>query len=555
MRSWEFTLLEISDKIKQLVSNRWKSQDPNLTDDNIKYYLDRWDKFSQTFPVHQRDINRLSFADVEKLIDGAVSRQEFKGKSKVQSEKNPADAIYNKNNLEIYKGDLREKCILYGKGYSWCISRADSSNLFYSYRIRSQSIFYFVFDLDKPREDPWHAVVIYVNPKNTYHVATALNTGDRKMSWEQISAKHPKLKNLQGLFKPQPLTTDEREDYTNYKKERDLAQYQQLNSNEKYKYIMFGHILSSEQQDATPNELIGAYAKNQPFSISKNTWYSRLNAGDKRKIEQTQIGYFKNNPQVTAEQFRNIVDAGIKPSEEVMLAAVTNSGNAIEHILDAGIEPSKEMLLAAVTSYGNALKHILDAGIEPSEEMLLAAVTNSGDAIRYIINAGIEPSKEMFLAAVTSYGSAIYYILDAGIEPSEELMLAAVTKSGDAIDHILDAGIEPSEEVFLASVTNHGDSIAYILDAGIKPSEEVMLAAVTKSGSAIYYILDRAVKPNEKVMWAAIKRSPAAIKYMFDAGIEPSEEMLLAAVKKTPSVIEFIPNPSEKIKKLHKRYN
>ena len=73
---------EISDRVKQATRDRWQQEDENLTDQQINYYLDRWDRFAKSFPADKRDITRLSFADAEKLIDAAEARQALRGKKK-----------------------------------------------------------------------------------------------------------------------------------------------------------------------------------------------------------------------------------------------------------------------------------------------------------------------------------------------------------------------------------------------------------------------------------------------------------------------------------------
>jgi hypothetical protein len=362
-------LTELTDRVKQQMRERFKKENDLLTDEQINYYLDKWDRYVNTFEPQFRDITRLAFSQVERLIDDAVARSEIKGKGEVKQFDPNDDMIYNRNNLIILKGDLREKCINYGQGYTWCISRRDASNMFYSYRMRlNEPMFYFVFDKDRPRDDVWHAVVIYVDSTGTYHVATAANPGDEQMTWDQIVQRQPKLKGLQQLFVHQPLSPDERSDYEKYGKKVDLEKYSEFSLRGKLKYIQFGHPLAVEQQDATPKELIGVYAKMMPMHITPNTW-DRLSPGDRRKVE------------------------------EGRLTAVRENGFAIGYIVDAGITPSEAVQLAAVQQNGRSLVYIVDAGITPSEAVQLAAVQNNTLVFRYIIGAGITPSAAVRQAA------------------------------------------------------------------------------------------------------------------------------------------------------------
>jgi hypothetical protein len=309
------SLLEIADRVKQQLRDHFKQENPNLTDAQINYYLDRWDRFAPAFDPQFRDITRLTFAQIEKLIDDAQTRSELKGRAQPeQTFDQNDDLIYDQNGLTILRGDLREKCIQYGQGYSWCISRRDASNMFYTYRMRKdEPVFYFVFDKNRPQTDVWHAVVIYVDKYRNYHVATADNPGDQQMDWNIILRYQPRLKGLESLFKSQPLTAEEKEDWKKFGQEVDDETYEQFNLRDKYKYIQFGHDLSREQQSATPQELIGTYAKRAPLALSKQT-VSRLNSSDLKYVEAERIKIVKQNPDLIS----NIKE----PSEAVQMAAV-----------------------------------------------------------------------------------------------------------------------------------------------------------------------------------------------------------------------------------------
>jgi hypothetical protein len=280
MRFFEIIhLMEISDKVKTQMREKFKQQDSNLTDQQIDYYLNKWDKFSSSFPVEKRDITRLSFNQVEQLIDTAEARQAIKGRG-AQQEQPVAGAIYDKDNLVIFKGDARPKCIQYGQGYSWCISRNDSSNLYTRYRFAGNNpVFYFVFDKDRVKDDELHAVVIHVDKNNKYQLTTSRNDGDHEVSWEEITRHLPKLARLKSLFKPQPITDEERSDYLKYGKEVSDQVFSRFTYAEKAKYIEYGNELSEEQQNALPYELLATYAKQNPIKTSSESM-NRLKSSD-----------------------------------------------------------------------------------------------------------------------------------------------------------------------------------------------------------------------------------------------------------------------------------
>ena len=417
-------LMEIADTVKKKVTDRFKQEQPTLTDAQINYYLDRWDRFAPTFDPQLRDITRLSFSQVERLIDDAQTRVQLKGRDKVKNTGRPQDnlaneddLIYDRNGLTILLGDLREKCIRYGQGYSWCISRQDASNMFYNYRFgddHDQPVFYFVFDTDRPKIDPWHAVVIYVDAKGVYHVATADNPGDVRMTWEKIVVEQPKLARLKHLFQPQPLEDEERAEHAKYGQPVDTKTYAAWSLAEKYKYIQFGNNLSDEQLAATPRELISAYAKLNSTGVPDKI-LQMLSPSDQRVVERNRIEAAKQDYDVVSR----IIEGGGTPSEAVQIAAATESSYVIKVLIDHEIVPSEAVQLAAVSNEPYGLDYLLDAGIQPSETVLLAAVRENPYGLKHILDAGIKPSVEMQLAAIKVANNpytVLKDLLNAGID-------------------------------------------------------------------------------------------------------------------------------------------
>ena len=282
------TLMELTDKVKNQQFDRLTKENPNFNPDEIKKYIDSWDAFAQGFPSDKKDITTLSLEEIVKLIRDTSFKSSLKGRDTPFHKKpeinRDMDVVYNKNGLEILKGDMKEKCIMYGKNSKWCISRNDAQNMFYTYRMRlDEPAFYFVFDTDRPETDPLHRFVIHINKNGNYKLTDFDNIGDKDVSWNEIEQMQPKLRGLQKLFVSVPLSSEERTDYEKYKDSVDLRTYQNYSLEEKYKYIKFGHELDSDQQDATPAELISIYAKGMPTRITNKTW-NRLKSGDKRKI-------------------------------------------------------------------------------------------------------------------------------------------------------------------------------------------------------------------------------------------------------------------------------
>ncbi len=60
----------------------------------------------------------------------------------------------------VFKGNRPNVCRLLGKGQKWCISSTSSASHWFSYRVNHKQTQYFVFDFNKPENDPAR----YVNP-------------------------------------------------------------------------------------------------------------------------------------------------------------------------------------------------------------------------------------------------------------------------------------------------------------------------------------------------------------------------------------------------------
>jgi len=194
----------------------------------------------------------------EQMLDALYPSQK---KSSVDDENNAttdADKIYDKDNIEIYRGDDVHKCISYNpvistgrKKYGWCVTQVGNTNYDY-YRFGQEGpTFYFVFDRNKPSTpdhspftDVWHAFVIQVNnDNNSYIITNANNSGDiSSPSWEGISKIVPpetwnRIKNLKEYFKSIPLSAVERGRKFVSGKNLSLDEFKELTQDEKILYI------------------------------------------------------------------------------------------------------------------------------------------------------------------------------------------------------------------------------------------------------------------------------------------------------------------------------
>jgi hypothetical protein len=172
------------------------------------------------------------------------------------------DKVYDKNGIEIWKGDDVHKCISYNptnpvtknKTYGWCVTQPGNTN-YDNYRFgANRPTFYFVFDRtlsDIRNKDkkalytyPFHAFVVQVyNDGNTYVVTAADNLGDNQAkSWDGISTLVPlktwaKIKDLKSYFKSIALSPVERAKIFAQGRQLTLYEFKELDQDEKILYV------------------------------------------------------------------------------------------------------------------------------------------------------------------------------------------------------------------------------------------------------------------------------------------------------------------------------
>lgn len=241
-----------------------------LSADDIKEYIPDRLYRNENF----LDPGNYKFEELEQLLDTI-----FPSYAKVDDSPNTADTnadkIYEKNGIEIYKADSKNKCIEYNptnpetsrKMYSWCVAQPGNS-MYDNYRFREDApTFYIVFDRSRSSEketrdfkDPFHAFVIQAyKDGETYVVTDADNRGDKKAdSWEEIPNKTDmpselwgKLKELEEYFKPIPLSSTERARKLASGKNLSANEFKELAQDEKIMYT-----LGKAQQNALTDEIL-----------------------------------------------------------------------------------------------------------------------------------------------------------------------------------------------------------------------------------------------------------------------------------------------------------
>ena len=126
---------------------------------------------------------------------------------------NQEDVVYEDDKVIILDTNTKAKCVIYGKGESWCITKPEL-NYYNTYRLSYGATPYFV--LQKNVQGNERKIVIMNYGRDRYAIADRSNTGDRTgnqnlaMSWSQVEREFPSLTGLEDYFPYREITDDER---------------------------------------------------------------------------------------------------------------------------------------------------------------------------------------------------------------------------------------------------------------------------------------------------------------------------------------------------------
>ena len=252
------------------------------------------------------DPNNWRWAEFEQMLDYLFPSQKQSTGEEENTATTDADKVYDKDGIEIYKGDDVHKCISYNptdpntnlKKYSWCVTQPGNTN-YDSYRFaENQPTFYFVFDRNKPStgqkgrfDDKWHVFVVQVLANESgYKLTSANNDRDTQVkTWEDISNVVPadtwdKIKGLKDYFKPIALSPVERGRKFASGRNLSLDEFKELSQDEKILYVQ-GKASSRDGITDDILEILPKYKINYG-GVTKTLTNLAIDSGQKYKYSQ-----------------------------------------------------------------------------------------------------------------------------------------------------------------------------------------------------------------------------------------------------------------------------
>lgn len=187
-----------------------------ITDDQLRAYINTFDRIKEKLPSDQRDLNKWSIAKFIRLVTTN------KGDEATEEMDITPDVVYHndENTIIIYNGSTQGNCVRYGNGEKWCITRSSFPDYRYSER-RSFPTFYLaknnnLSDSDKlsfvaiqvrdPRTTSENDRYVYTNRKNSPHESNP-------MSFEALLSEVPwlgEVPNIKSILKYIPISSAEK---------------------------------------------------------------------------------------------------------------------------------------------------------------------------------------------------------------------------------------------------------------------------------------------------------------------------------------------------------
>ena len=185
----------------------------NITDGQLKAYIERFDALKNSPKVQEKDLRKYSLGQLVRLVTaskGAETPEE-------EEDKTP-DVVYQENGITIWNGSKEGQCITYGAGEKWCITRGSFGNYRYS-SDRGFPTFYLVKNNNISQSDKNSFLAIQVrdnrdeSKKYVYTDRSNSPYESNEMSFESLTSKVSWLKdipNLKNILKYIPLSSSEK---------------------------------------------------------------------------------------------------------------------------------------------------------------------------------------------------------------------------------------------------------------------------------------------------------------------------------------------------------
>lgn len=201
-QGWYNTTIEKMLKTKDFTDNK------NMA---IKYL----DAYIKNIKSLGNSATPFSFKNIEKTLVDLVNNNKWVDDNSIKQSQtiytpNSGDILFESDEIIILNSDTKAKCVTYGHGESWCITKPDE-NYYNTYRLQYGATPYFVLQKNIQGND--HKVVV-MNYNGNYAVAdreNSSNHGGPSLAgpWSDIEKKYPNLMGLEKYFQYREVSDEE----------------------------------------------------------------------------------------------------------------------------------------------------------------------------------------------------------------------------------------------------------------------------------------------------------------------------------------------------------
>jgi hypothetical protein len=344
-------LLEFSEgAIKKLIAKFSDTEEQT-----VRFYLDKFERFKNA--LEKKDpFQYKTFTELEQAVDAAEGKRNVKkgDQKKVEIDVQQDDIVAEDDNVVIYRGDSQDKCVLYGRGYTFCISRSAGGNMYSNYRLGKESTFYFIYFKKKPVTENDHIMVLD-HTKNGYMWTFKNNNTQRvEGGWDEIVSKYPELKPYEKLLVNKKLDDSEKKEIETIKdftKKPTLEKFKSVDYQTQSKLLKSSINLPDDIFDVLDSYLINDFLSigpnltpHQADSLKPNQVQRYIKT---REISYDQLDtiYYKfNKHDINVQKIKDRVDAGQKIAYDRVAQGDFNLSNLFIIKLPENIPSSVETI-------------------------------------------------------------------------------------------------------------------------------------------------------------------------------------------------------------------
>lgn len=290
-------ILEFSEKATRKIIQKFQN---DASEEEIRREVRDFEKYKQS--IQKKDpFQYKSWIEFTEAIHAAKGKSEFKKKKAPTQEitANREDIIADDENVTIYRGDSQDKCVLYGRGYTFCISRQAGGNMYSNYRLGKESTFYFIYFKKKSKSEKDHIMVLDHTNRGYEWTFADNDTQEVKGGWQEIVGKYPELDRYEKLLVNKNIDDSER---AMLEKLKDFVNNTKLSTFEKFSYKEKAQALKSVAN--IPDEIwkvLDTTLRNEFLSIGPNL--TEFQAND---LELNEIKRYKNTRKLSIHHLLTI---------------------------------------------------------------------------------------------------------------------------------------------------------------------------------------------------------------------------------------------------------